>query len=244
MRSIGSVSIGLVVVTALGLFALPVLADWNPGDPAKWVQLPDPQGWDVNATYPKVLADDFLCTQTGPITDVHLWVSTHQYDGPPPIQSIHLSFHSDVQGPPFSHPGALLWSTDIPVPNPLVKIRQYGEGQEGWYDPNTGQWNRPDHNLYYQVNITNIPNPFFQYVNTIYWLDVSFTVPPGLPPVGWKTSYQHNLDDAVWGDFPEPNWQPLHDPITGQSLDMAFVLTPEPASVLLLGLATALIRRR
>jgi len=53
------------------------LADWDPADPAKWVQLPDlsPTGIDVYATNPKVLADDFLCTQTGLITDIHIWGS-------------------------------------------------------------------------------------------------------------------------------------------------------------------------
>src|SRR3990170_7895753 len=69
-----SMSIMLAVVLLLGTT---VLADWNPGDPAKWVQLPDlqPTGVDVKATYPKVLADDFLCTSTGPITDIHIWGS-------------------------------------------------------------------------------------------------------------------------------------------------------------------------
>ena len=34
------------------------MADWLPGMPAKWEQLPDPCGWDVLATEPKILADD------------------------------------------------------------------------------------------------------------------------------------------------------------------------------------------
>ena len=54
------------------------LGDWNPGDPCKMhsPQRPDPVGWDVDVTstvgYPmRLLADDFLCTETGPLTGVH-----------------------------------------------------------------------------------------------------------------------------------------------------------------------------
>ncbi len=237
------------IVAVLGLLsflALPALADWDPGDPFKmhFPQLPDPTGWDVNATYPKVLADDWLCTETGPVSDVHLWVSSHQYDGPPQIQGIHLSIHTDVPDPAFSHPGELLWARDFAVPDPHIRIRQYGTGPQGWYDPNTGFWQRPDHEVFYQINITDIPEPFLQYVGTVYWLDVSFMVPPGITPVGWKTSFLHFRDDAVWGDYPNPQWRELRDPVNQQSLDMAFVITPEPASLLLLGLAVVTLRRR
>ena len=45
---------------------------------------------------------------------------------------------------------------------------------------------------------------------------------PG-PAVGWKTSLEHFRDDAVWGG--PDNWNPLFDPITGETLDLAFVIT-------------------
>jgi hypothetical protein len=56
---------------------------------------------------------------------------------------------------------------------------------------------------------------------------------------------QHWNDDAVWMQYPElpvafpPNWSELKYP-TGhpwetKSIDMAFVITPEPATILLLG---------
>ncbi len=50
MRSIRTV-LGLGVV-ALVAMAAGARADWNPGDPAKWVQLPDlsPTGMDVYDT--------------------------------------------------------------------------------------------------------------------------------------------------------------------------------------------------
>jgi hypothetical protein len=61
-----------LAVIAILAFAATASADWNHGDPAKWVQLPDIQetGIDVNATEPHILADDFLCTEHGPITTI------------------------------------------------------------------------------------------------------------------------------------------------------------------------------
>jgi len=230
------------LIAALGLVVAPVLADWNPGEPYKmhFPQLPNPAGWDVKATFPKVLADDWECTETGPVTDIHFWGSWKE-DRPGQILKFHLSIHDDDPGPP-SKPRNLLWERDF-VPGQW-KERQYGTGPQGWYDPNTGQWNRPDHNLFYQYNFVNIPNPFVQKLGTIYWLDVSATV-TAPAEWGWKTSIQHFRDDAVWGDFPDPKWQELKDPITHETLDLAFVITPEPAalSVLVLG-GLVLLRRR
>jgi hypothetical protein len=63
--------------------------------------------------------------------------------------------------------------------------------------------------------------------------------------VGWKTSWMHWNDDAVWRLVGGMPWYELTDPITGESLDMAFVITPEPTTMALLGLgAMALMRRK
>ena len=46
------------------------------------------------------------------------------------------------------------------------------------------------------------------------------------------------------GQYPQ-EWEELHHPDSGGSLDMAFVIVPEPVSAGLLGLgAVALLRRR
>ena len=71
----------LVVIGVLIFLATPAPADWDETDSSKWAQLPDPNGWDVSFTWPGTvefplkLADDFLCRHTGPINDIHLWVS-------------------------------------------------------------------------------------------------------------------------------------------------------------------------
>jgi hypothetical protein len=53
-----------------------VFADWNRGDPYKmhFPQLPNPIGWDI-CLHEQFIADDFTCTESGPIRDIHFWVS-------------------------------------------------------------------------------------------------------------------------------------------------------------------------
>ena len=72
------------ILVAGFLWTTSALADWYPTTPnTKWVQLPDrtPTGMDVLDTFSpngyrgSILADDFLRTFSGPITDVHIWGS-------------------------------------------------------------------------------------------------------------------------------------------------------------------------
>lgn len=220
-------------------------ADWNEGDPFKmhFPQLPDPTGWDVNATFPKVLADDWLCTASGPVDDIHFWGSWRE-DLVGPISNIHLSIHANIPdgGQGFSIPGEELWSWDT-GPTGFTD-RLYGEGPQGWYDPNTGQWQRDDHFMFFQYNVMDIPDPFIQEEGTIYWLDVSVMVDDPVFQWGWKTSQDHFMDDAVWGDFPDPQWRELFDPKSGESLDMAFVIVPGPGAASLFIAAGLLMRGR
>lgn len=46
---------------------------------------------------------------------------------------------------------------------------------------------------------------------------------------GWKTSLDHWNDNAVWGVGEDPEqieWQELIDPLTSESLDLAFMIGP------------------
>ncbi|MBP7745833.1 MAG: hypothetical protein KA383_06835 [Phycisphaerae bacterium] len=235
---------------AIGLMIFvvsPAAADWNIGDPHKmhYPQLPDPFGWDVNATWPKVLADDWMCSETGPVTDIHFWGSWYN-DQQLPIEYIHVSIHEDIPASPtnpYSRPGALLWQRDF-FPGQFTP-RFWGTGDQGWYNPNTGEAYPHNHHMTWQYNMVDIPDPFYQNLGTIYWLDISVKLPDGTPPwFGWKTSLEHWNDDAVWGDFPSPDWMELRDPFTQQSLDLAFVITPEPASLCMLLIAGVLGLRR
>lgn len=241
----------IMSLLVIALLASPCLADWDPGDSHKmhYPQLPDPNGWDVRGDM-TTLADDFLCTGTGPITDVHFWGSwLGNLEGQ--IQNIHLSIHADIPADlsptGYSMPETFpLWEYDVfddfgirPVDPPSL---------QGWYDPLSGEFIEQDHDAYYQYNIY-IPEPlaFHQQEGTIYWLDVRVDLPAGgtINEWGWKTSMSpHFNDDAVYWDPTASMWQELRDPITQESLDLAFVITPEPASISLLLLGGLVLLRR
>jgi hypothetical protein len=232
----------LMIMAAVVFLAAPAVADWDPGDGHKmhYPQLPDPQGWDVNFEAPVVVADDWKCSRSGPVSDIHIWLSCRDEDLFPEAESIHLSIHADDRTGEFSKPGDLLWEQDV---NPDdFTLREYGSGDQGWFDP-TGEMVPNDHKLIWQANLVNIPDPFPQERGEIYWLDVSVkteTVPGTTPEpkLGWKTSRSpHFEDNAVWAIDDGSGllgWQPLFDPRTGESLDMAFVITPEPGTLVML----------
>ena len=48
------------------------IEDEGSGHKMHWAQLPDPEGWDIRGYEPKILADDFRCTESGAITRDHL----------------------------------------------------------------------------------------------------------------------------------------------------------------------------
>ena len=76
--------IAFFAMVCVALYAAPARADWQPGDGHKmhFPQLPDEDGWDVNATMGVCLADDWMCSETGPVEDIHFWGSwKHGDDG-------------------------------------------------------------------------------------------------------------------------------------------------------------------
>ena len=80
-----------------------------------WPQLPDmsPKGIDVSLAG-VILADDFKCTATGPIRDIHLWGSFYKdvlpENGPDSL-TFELRIYSDIPADAdrWSRPGELLW---------------------------------------------------------------------------------------------------------------------------------------
>jgi hypothetical protein len=224
-------------------------AQWSQGDPFKmhYPQLPDPGGLDVTFRSPKVLADDWQCSGDGPVNEIDLWFSA-QNDAEPAIDALRVSICEDVpQGPGtlYSHPGATLWSRDF-APDEL-SWSLAGQGDQGWYVPETGLFNLHDHSNYYQLSLGDIAAPFVQTAGQIYWLEISVSTSVEL---GWKTSISSQFNDAaVWGNFPNPSWEPVYDPrnhgYIAYPLDLAFVIAPEPGSLMLLGLlGLAAYRRR
>lgn len=243
------------------------LADWCPTEPAKWAQLPDltTDGVDVYATAPKVLADDFLCTETELITDIHIWGSwkgdyipndpTGNNPSPSNV-SFTLSLHSDIPagepgGPDYSMPGDLLWEKTF-APGEF-EASLYSEGPEGWYNPNTGAYNPEGDTQAWQYNFYIDEADAYLQEGTpdnpiVYWLDVSAEPTDEQAFFGWKTSMEHWNDDAVWADSQDIQWSELRYPdghtYQGESMDLSFAITPEPATVALLGLGFLFIRKR
>lgn len=223
--------------------------DWQDGDPYKmhYPQRPDPTGWDVYATWPVNLADDWRCTETGSVSEIHVWGSWWlglEADITAIYASIRANIPAGEGGIGYSRPGDLLWDGQF-LPGAFSVIPG-GSGQQGWYEPNTGYTNRPDHDQYHQINIENIDTPFQQTVGEIYWLEISVTTDPTDRYWGWKTSVDHFMDDAVWKEYWMDTWQELRDPVTDESLDLAFVIVPEPVTVVMLacGMAGLVGRRR
>ncbi len=71
------------------------------GDDLKWIQPPDlePTGMDVFDMAPVILADDFECTETGPITSIDIWGSWWMDEYPnagPGDIAFTLSIHEDI----------------------------------------------------------------------------------------------------------------------------------------------------
>ena len=209
----------------------------------KWIQRPDltPNGIDINGTEPYVLADDFLCTQTGPLTDIHVWGSW-LYDylpfGEDPMAvEFTLSIHKDIPAGPdndYSRPGELLWIQKFHPGE--FEVEKYAEQiEEGFMTP-------PDNYVFpadwtcwlYQFKLQ--PHLAFVQEGTedapiVYWLDVQARPLDPEAFWGWKTSVEHWNDDAVWGMGPEPYpgpWQELFYPpnheMGGISIDLAFAL--------------------
>ena len=233
--------------------------DW--GDPIKWNQMDGIDTYGAHSTIDydtpmtSTTADDFLCSFAGPVNDIHF--AGWSYFGNTYITGFRISFWSDVAETPQdeSHPGSQLYTYDVttllpPTPTP---------GASGWRDNLDGTFtiNLPQDHWFYQEGTPGNP--------IRYWLSIQgIMVTDGY----WDAFYWNFRDRniATWGDdaafesayfgyAPWANWGvdgtgavALYDgafPAGWQhSLDMAFALSPEPASLLLLGLGALALRRR
>jgi len=266
----------LIVVAAFVMFCpLCSMADSGQG-PTKWLQRPDesPNGLDVRAHLAGIggslfLADDFLCTSSGPITDIHFWGSwlndhlpAPKEDGPPADPGnvqFSLSIHQDVPVGPnnlFSRPGDTLWSAAFQ--RGKFAVQPWKEQvQEHFYDPMKGEVLGTDTVIWQYGFAIPQDKPFVQEKGNIYWLRISAMPEDDSAVLGWKTSTDHWNDDAAYGVMPgigPITWSELRYPqassidpqLWGRSMDLAFALTtvPEPAGALLLAAACGCLMLR
>jgi hypothetical protein len=205
--------------------------------PLKWLQEPEqgPEGVDVSLGTP--LADDFVCTQSGPITDVHFWASFLNDllpAGGPGSLTLTLTIYEDVPvgpGNPYSHPGKPLWGQTF-APGQYQAANNF-TSQEWWHDPAVSAWiPNADTNMY-QFDFYIDPGEAFRQVEgTIYWLGVSNNAAGGANfSFGWKTTYRPSFnDDACWLDVNAGwVWRELYygdgHPRAPESIDLAFALS-------------------
>ena len=265
----------LIILFVFSVSLSLLLADWNVGDLHKMggvgPQLPDPTGYDVDFTQ-NYIGDDFECGEDGPIDQIHFWVSFAGDNlGNMTIDDVGvltLQIWSDVPDPnpedpaDWSHPGSILWegtgTWEIQMAGPF-------DGDQGYYNPWEPFINDPDHTYYYQLNLTNITgqvlgedfigdpdneppetDAYFQHLGNRYWLLVQQTDAPADPtPIGWKTSQDHWMDDAVFFDYGDFNttydWIPLNQHPANPTLfdgtpyqddiDLAFVISGTDATL-------------
>jgi hypothetical protein len=216
-------TLAVLFVFALGILlgaASVALGDWDPGDPHKmhYPQLPKTGGFDVAFNQGR-LADDWQCSKSGLVEDIHFWISW-EMNAVGTISGFTIRIWSDDPCGPggYSQPDVLLWERDFDAGQ--FTIRDMPDDLQGWFDPINDVWWTNDHYRWQQINITGINNPFVQIKGEVYWLEVDMW---GATDCGWKESGSpHFRDDAV---YRQSGWRELKDPNNGQSMDLAFVIT-------------------
>jgi hypothetical protein len=236
----------VLAITLLVLAPL-ALADWDPADPAKWVQMPDmtEMGIDVNASNGFILGDDFECTERGIITEVHIWGSWLNdylpFGTDPTAVDFIVSFHWDIpadQSPTgYSMPGVLISYVRLGPAD--FTARTWSQGiLEGWLEP-PEQYIFPADQVIWQYNLDLGDRGLYQDGTpdnpVVYWIDIQAIPHDPDAFFGWKTSDVHWNDDAVWTFGSEPyedEWNELRyppdHPLYPLSIDLAFVLVNEP----------------
>jgi hypothetical protein len=223
----------------------------------KWIQEPDlsPNGVDVDATVdlspdaiwsPQILADDFNCVVTEPITTIRIWGSWYHDERPyfePGAVDFTLSIYSDRPAETagdWSEPNELLRSWNFAAGD--FDVWTWAGGlEEGYYVPCEPYYEPNADTVCYQYDFYIDPcDAFVQRGEpcnpVVYWLVVEAQPlfdPQATQPVrfGWKTSTAHWNDDGVWSDDSGDTWNELRyppgHPFAGESIDLAFEIATE-----------------
>jgi hypothetical protein len=239
------------VLAVLALAAPYAPADWP--HQVKWDQLDNPSNWSISSTInddgETISADDFVCDETGWITDIEFWGG---YTDIFALNALRVTFWDDVSATDTdeSHPGTLLRWIDLTEACPCDQYKR------GWQLLETN---------HFKINLPE-QDWFIQQQGTTYWIGIQGLMDgsetfywtlrdPSVCVLGDDAAYSADIYEP--GTWLHMGWQTENEPgyYFGtlpndwlSSADLCFRLTgtvPEPASmglVCLIGLAV--IKRR
>ncbi len=218
----------------------------------KWQQAPDlsGSGLDVDATAgavktwpPQILADDYECTLSGPVTQIDLWGSWYG-DVLPGNDANNVTFtlsiHADVPAftrTSYSRPDKVLWTKTFEKGQ--FTVQPSTSAAQGFFSPCNDQYVGKDHKRSFEYTFRIDPSEAFVQTGTakqpvVYWLSVQARVAQTIGSTarfGWKASASIWNDDAVWVQAEERysgTWKKLSypggHPRTGERTALAFAI--------------------
>ncbi|UCF94110.1 MAG: hypothetical protein JSW39_08125, partial [Desulfobacterales bacterium] len=204
--------------------------------PVKWRQRPDMQHGinvpsiapdpDPNGQTTSTVADDWLCLDGSPVSDLHFWGSyLNWFDtqpfplGPPPgIDKFRIQIYSDAPATPsgFSRPNRLLHE---------VWVDEFSETYVASLPVTWPEGAEFEHKFKYDLEL---PRIFWQKRSRVYWLNISAI--PSNPEYawGWESARDRWNDYALSGWYGSPDewfWSLIRNPMIDEYVDMSFVLT-------------------
>jgi uncharacterized repeat protein (TIGR01451 family) len=195
------------------------VADWEPGDGHKmhYPQLPPgPEGCSVMATVsgsPCYVADDWQCSESGPVTDIHFW--GHCLGSPCGIQSFEIRIAKKTN----YGVGPIEWVREFPISDVIVSA-PIGATPLHWFNPLTGDYDDNVSGMYWQYNIENIDNPFIQVEGEEYWLIIGAHMSVAGALWGWEDVKGSSFGSPAIFSQDLNQWQ-----VIGRVKDLAFVIT-------------------
>jgi len=203
------------------------------------LQLPDltTDGVDVYCMNDVVLADDFRCTETAYITDIHIWGSWLLDDVPIDLPEIVIGFWTDNPSGQNGHsePLELRWEHTFEAGTYAMEPYVEAEDGEWFYKPHLESAEFPGDFQVWKLNFY-IPEEeaFIQHWDSIYWLSVNVQTETGfMGEIGWKSSCYPYNNYAVW-QIDQPTWELLDYPsqhhLADEYMDLAFYVSGDPVT--------------
>jgi hypothetical protein len=168
------------------------------------------------------VADDFVCTQTGLITEVSWYGSYFYMPGPMDIAGFNIRFYADDRTDGLEAPGTLLYDVECP-----------GNANED----TTGVFDADGYEIfsYTQPLPTDVPEPwepFEQVEGETYWISIS-VIPgpewedpdPNISYWGLRTAPSVTGDPGVQADYDDADHEGMWDGALSTGHDFAFALT-------------------